>query len=329
MSDRILAELSKDELIQEVERLQQESEHLQKVKLAFDAQDQLVRSLVSMGRAATGRLMLRSMLLQTIKVSVKLTFAEESSLFLLDTNGAVTESILARGATIREQRDDLIGKVLDQGLAGWVVQHRQTGRIDDTRTDDRWMTLPNQPYTVGSALCVPILRGKVLLGLLTLTHPKPRHFTPQLAELMEMCATQMALALDNARLYMLEHQKQEATKQEANTNPDENAADLSQVGIFIISDTGKFLYANPRVAQIFGYEFGELVILESILKLVSTTHYREVAEQMQQCFQGFNPILSCQFQGQRKDRRVVGVDVYGTRTKFYGKYVIIGVLSLT
>lgn len=327
MSDRTLSELSKEELLQEVERLRQESEHLNKVKLAFDAQDQLVRSLVSMGRAATGRLMLRSMLLQTIKVSVKLTAAEESSLFLLDGHGAVTESILARGATIREQRDHLIGKVLNDGLAGWVVRHRQTGRIDDTRTDERWMTLPNQPYTVGSALCVPILRGKVLLGILTLTHPEPHHFTPALAELMEMCATQMALALDNARLYMLEHQKQEAQGGNDEETEDESK-DLSQIGIFIIADNGKFLYANPRVAQIFGYEFGELVILESILKLVATVNYHQVAEQMQQCFQGFNPVLACQFQGQRKDRRVVTVEVYGTRTKFYGKYVIIGVLSL-
>ena len=179
MSDRALSELSSAELVQEVESLRQRLEHLEKVKLAFDAQDELVRSLVSMGRAATGRLMLRSMLLQTIKVSVKLTNAEESSLFLLDDNGAVTESILARGATIREQRNDLIGKVLDSGLAGWVVRNKRLGIITDTRNDDRWMTLPNQPYTVGSALCIPILRGKALLGLLTLTHRETHHFTSE------------------------------------------------------------------------------------------------------------------------------------------------------
>ncbi|MEM8639825.1 MAG: GAF domain-containing protein [Cyanobacteria bacterium P01_G01_bin.54] len=327
MSDRALSELSSAELVQEVESLRQRLEHLEKVKLAFDAQDELVRSLVSMGRAATGRLMLRSMLLQTIKVSVKLTNAEESSLFLLDDKGAVTESILARGATIREQRDDLIGKVLDSGLAGWVVRNKQPGIITDTRNDDRWVTLPNQPYTVGSALCIPILRGKALLGLLTLTHRETHHFTDETTELLQMCATQMALALDNARLYVLEHQKQEA-RNDNESAVVETKQDLSQVGIFIIADNGKFLYANPLIAQIFGYEFGELVVLDSILKLVATTHYHKIAEQLQQCIQGYNPVLSVQFQGQRKDRRLVDIDLYGTRTKFYGKYVIIGVLSL-
>ncbi|NEO84909.1 MAG: GAF domain-containing protein [Spirulina sp. SIO3F2] len=327
MSDRALSDLSAAELIQKVESLQARLVHLEKVKLAFDAQDELVRSLVSMGRAATGRLMLRSMLMQTIKVSVKLTNAEESSLFLLDNKGAVTESILARGATIREQRADLIGKVLDSGLAGWVVRNRQPGIITDTRIDDRWVTLPNQPYTVGSALCIPILRGKALLGLLTLTHPETHHFTEATSELLQMCATQMALALDNARLYVLEHQKQEEKNTEDAKIP-ETKQDLSQVGIFIIADNGKFLYANPLIAQIFGYEFGELVVLDSILKLVATTHYHQVAEQLQQCFQGYNPVISAQFQGQRKDRRLVDIALYGTRTKFYGKYVIIGVLSL-
>ena len=61
---------------------------------------------------------------------------------------------------------------------------------------------------------------------------------------------------------------------------------------------------------------------------MATTHYHKIAEQLQQCIQGYNPVLSVQFQGQRKDRRLVDIDLYGTRTKFYGKYVIIGVLSL-
>lgn len=329
MSDRDLSELSTAELIAEVESLRTQMSHLEKIQMAFAAQDELVRSLVSMGRAATGRLMLRSMLLQIIKVSVKLTHAEESSLFLLDKRGAVTESILARGATIREQRQDLIGKVLDSGLAGWVVRHRQVGIIDDTAADERWITLPNQPYTVGSAICVPILRGKTLLGLLTLTHPQKHHFDNAVADLMQMCATQMALALDNARLYVLEHQMTtDAPAVESEARDGERQPDLSQIGIFIIADNGKFLYANPLVAQIFGYEFGELVALESILKLVSTRDYHRLAEELQQCVQGFNPVFSGTFQGQRKDRRLVEASIHGTRTKFYGKYVIIGVLSL-
>ncbi len=325
MSDR---DLTPTELLAELTALRQEVSELRPIKDAFTAQNELVRSLVSMGRAATGRLMMRSMLLQTIKLAVKLAEAQEGSLFMLDAEGYVTESILARGATVREQRDNLIGKVLDQGLAGWVVRQRQVGLIEDTRRDERWMTLPDQPYTVGSALCVPILRGKVLLGILTLTHSNTYHFTPAIAYLMESCAVQMALALDNARLYVLEHQQQEEQKAAAGAGAESTDLHLSDLGIYIIAESGRFLYANPRVAEMFGYEFGELVSLESILKLVATTDFRSLDDRIQQCFQGTNPVLDYRFQGQRKDRRLIEVNIYGTRTKFYGKYVLIGLMSL-
>ncbi|WP_204104388.1 MULTISPECIES: GAF domain-containing protein [Spirulina sp. CCY15215] len=331
MRDRLLSKLPPDQLLQRPkEEVLQEIERLRKVELAFDAQDEMLRSLVVIGQTATGRLMLRSMLQTTIKVSVKLTDAHESSLFLLNSKGAVTESILARGATIKEQKEHLIGKVLDSGLAGWVVERRQVGLITDTRKDERWITLPDQPYTVGSALCVPILRGKVLLGILTLTHSEPNHFNEDLSDLMQMCARQMALALDNARLYVREHGQKEqlAAQKVEEENIKEEDQDLAHLGFYIIAENGKFLYANTRIAEIFGYEFGELVTLKSILKLVATTHYHQVAEIFSQCVQGYNPILSCRFKGQRKDRRSVDIEIYGTRTKFYGKYVVIGILRL-
>ncbi|NJL00247.1 MAG: GAF domain-containing protein [Spirulinaceae cyanobacterium SM2_1_0] len=325
MSDH---DLTPAELAAELTALRQEVSELRKVKNAFDAQNELVRSLVSMGRAATGRLMMRSMLLQTVKLTSELVAAQEGSLFMLDADGYVTESILARGATVRDQRENLIGKVLDQGLAGWVVRHRRIGLIEDTRRDERWMTLPNQPYTVGSAICIPILRGKSLLGVLTLTHHDTYHFTPEIAYLLETCAVQMALALDNARLYVLEHQQQEQQKSAPDAAAEPIERHLADLGIYIIAENGRFLYANPRVAEIFGYEFGELVGLESMLKLVATTHFSAMGDRIQQCFQGSNPILDYQFQGQRKDRRLVEVAIYGTRTKFYGKYVLIGMMSL-
>ena len=330
MRDRLLSQLPPDQLLQRPkEEILQEIERLRKVELAFDAQDEMLRSLVVIGQTATGRLMLRSMLQTTIKISVKLTDAHESSLFLLNSKGAVTESILARGATIKEQKEHLIGKVLDSGLAGWVVERRQVGLITDTRKDERWITLPDQPYTVGSALCVPILRGKVLLGILTLTHSEPNHFNEDLSDLMQMCARQMALALDNARLYVREHgQKEQLAAQIVEEHNKEKDQDLAHLGFYIVAENGKFLYANTRIAEIFGYEFGELVTLKSILKLVATTHYHQVAEIFSQCVQGYNPILSCNFKGQRKDRRQVDIEIYGTRTKFYGKYVVIGTLRL-
>ncbi len=147
---------------EELELLRREVAALKTEKAAFEAQKELLEKLVSMARSAVEEEVLKATLLETLDVSSKLTGAEKGSLFLLDSNGVVIESILTQRDTAQETRNRLIGNVLDKGLAGWVSRHRQVGLIRDTETDDRWLMLPNQPYTVRSALAVPILRGEEL-----------------------------------------------------------------------------------------------------------------------------------------------------------------------
>jgi hypothetical protein len=112
---------SQEQLIEELASLRREVAELRTTKTAFDAQNELLRSLITMMQTANGTLMLRAMLQQTLSIARRLTSAEEGSLFLVDESGFVSESILARGATIRVQKQRLIGAVLEKGLAGWVV----------------------------------------------------------------------------------------------------------------------------------------------------------------------------------------------------------------
>jgi sigma-B regulation protein RsbU (phosphoserine phosphatase) len=187
--------------LEELKRLQIELARLQSEKAAFQAQSRLLENFVSLARSAGKEEKLISILQQTLEVFVGLTGAEKGSLFLLDRKGVVIESILTRADATPEQRSQLIGSVLDKGLAGWVREHRQIGLIQDTHKDDRWLDLPDQPYTVRSALAVPIVRDEKLLGLLTLLHAQIGHFNMETAELIKMTAGQIAIALENARLY--------------------------------------------------------------------------------------------------------------------------------
>jgi sigma-B regulation protein RsbU (phosphoserine phosphatase) len=50
-------------------------------------------------------------------------------------------------------------------------------------------------------LAVPILKCDELLGILTLMHPQPDHFSPQAVEQIQATSDQIAMALENARLY--------------------------------------------------------------------------------------------------------------------------------
>jgi len=168
---------------------------------AFQAQSALLEKFISMARSPDEPEVIKTMLRNTIEISVELTGAQLGSLILLDSKGVVGDSILARGEISPELSSELVESVLKKGLAGWVMQHRKIGLVNDTEMDDRWLILPNQPYCARSALALPITRGEMQLGILTLMHSMPGHFTQEIVELMKITASQMALALDNAYLF--------------------------------------------------------------------------------------------------------------------------------
>ena len=189
-------------LMLEIASLKSNVADLNKYKRAMETQEKLFRSILMMSNVASGRLMLRSILLEVTEVTRELMDAQDASLFILNPKGVITESILARGPTVQEEKAYLIGKTLDQGLAGWVARYRRVALVDNILEDERWLNFPNQPYDVSSALCLPFVRGRLLLGILTLTHPQVNHFTDEMADFMKTFSPSIAIALDHARLYI-------------------------------------------------------------------------------------------------------------------------------
>jgi sigma-B regulation protein RsbU (phosphoserine phosphatase) len=187
--------------LKDSEELKQEISRLRSEKAALQVQSRLLDNFVNFARSSAKERVLTRLLQKTLEISAELTAADKGSLFLLDADGAVTDGILTRVDPTPEQRSKIIGQVFDKGLAGWVRQNHKMGLIIDTRHDDRWVNLPNQPYRVGSALAVPILKGEELLGIITLLHEQPQHFNQDGANLMQITAAQIGNALENARLY--------------------------------------------------------------------------------------------------------------------------------
>jgi sigma-B regulation protein RsbU (phosphoserine phosphatase) len=187
--------------LNETLQLKREIKRLKEEKAALQVQSKLLEKFVALARSAAKERVLTAILQKTLEISTELTAAEKGSLFLLDSDGAVTDSLLTRRDATPEQSARIIGTVFNKGLAGWVRQYRKVGLILNTDEDERWLDLPNQPYQVGSALAVPILRGDSLLGILTLLHAQPAHFTKEAADLMRLTARQIGGALENTRLY--------------------------------------------------------------------------------------------------------------------------------
>jgi sigma-B regulation protein RsbU (phosphoserine phosphatase) len=161
----------------------------------------LLETLVAMARSSKSSEMLDATLQQTLNVSTELTHAEEGSIFLLDHRGRVTNYILSPTEPPLKANSEQLDRALESGLASWVRHTRQVGLIADTEQDERWIAPPPQQYEARSVLAIPILKGDELLGILSLLHSQPDHFSQETADLMQLAADQIGLVLQNARLY--------------------------------------------------------------------------------------------------------------------------------
>lgn len=165
---------------------------------ALLARQIMFEKLLSVARVTATGLSLEETLNNALDVASNVTGAEQGSIFLLDDNLRITASILAR---VDQHEESSLGMIMEEGLAGWAVRTRQTVLVTDTEKEPRWLTLPDQPYVVRSALVAPIVDGDQVPGVLTLQHSQPGHFDEGDVELMRAATHQIALALHNAQIY--------------------------------------------------------------------------------------------------------------------------------
>lgn len=163
-------------------------------------QKDLFASQLAVARAATEHPALESTLQNVLDVMTTLTGAEGATLFLFDQAGGLSGRLVTQ-SPLPPQQPTQAGRLLAGGLVGWVARHRVPALVHDTREDERWLRLELQRQETRSALCVPILMGEVLLGVLTLIHSRPRHFSEAQMHFVQAAEDQLALALRNAQVF--------------------------------------------------------------------------------------------------------------------------------
>jgi phosphoserine phosphatase RsbU/P len=87
---------------------------------------------------------------------------------------------------------------LGRGVVGYAAEHRQAVLVPDVRKDPRYIEL--NPET-RSELAVPLIYKDKVIGVLDLEHPRRGFFTEDHRRTMITLAAQIAIAIENARLY--------------------------------------------------------------------------------------------------------------------------------
>ncbi|MBC7226919.1 MAG: GAF domain-containing protein [Thermoflexales bacterium] len=126
------------------------------------------------------------------------TGAYNVNVFLLTDAGLV----LAAGHGGYEDGRPPVGYRLElgQGIIGTVAQTGRPLLVPDVRQDPRYLPYGQLPHT-RSELAVPVKSGEQLLGVLDVQSTVPDAFDQVALEAMNALADQLAVALENARLF--------------------------------------------------------------------------------------------------------------------------------
>jgi GAF domain-containing protein len=92
---------------------------------------------------------------------------------------------------------------IGEGLAGWVVKRREAALIEDLLEDPRWLKSPSAGREHRSAITVPMMVGEDVIGVLMVFHRSKGFFSAEMLNLVKAIASQVAVAINNARLYEL------------------------------------------------------------------------------------------------------------------------------
>ncbi|MGQ9714379.1 MAG: GAF domain-containing protein [Anaerolineae bacterium] len=107
-------------------------------------------------------------------------------------------------------RDDVVQRLRlrigQDGITGWVAAHRQPLNVPDVREDPRYIEgVPG----CRSELAVPMMIGDRLIGVLDAESDRPAAFGERDVQLLSAVAAQLAVAIDNVRLFQEAQQRAE------------------------------------------------------------------------------------------------------------------------
>lgn len=121
-----------------------------------------------------------------------------------------------------------------------------------------------------------------------------------------------------------EHKQAEEVLRESE-NKFRSLAEKSLVGIYLIQD-GIFRYVNPKLAEIFGYRVEELIGKRGPRDLTLQEDWPVVEKALRRRISGRVKSIHYNFRGITKNKEIIYVEVYGSRTIYQGRPAVIGTL---
>jgi sigma-B regulation protein RsbU (phosphoserine phosphatase) len=150
---------------------------------------------------------LNELLPQLLDLAQEVTGAEASSILLYNPTADLLEFALAKNEALGKETEQILKRNVElkmgEGLAGWVAANREPVIIKDVQRDNRFFKGADH-YTgfhTRTLLCVPIVYGDELLGVIEVLNSKGRPcFDREDEEILDSFAQLAGVAIIRSRL---------------------------------------------------------------------------------------------------------------------------------
>ncbi len=178
-------------------------------------------------------------------------------------------------------------------------------------------------FGIASAAAVPLSLGTESVGAINLYSAKKGFYTPDVQALLNELGDDVSFALQTLDRERRRHEAEAAlADSEAKYR---GLVEQNLTGIYIVQE-GRFVYVNPRFAELFGYRAEELAGMD-FRDLVAGPDRALVGENVRKRIAGETGSIQYSFRGQRKDGSWFDVGVHGSRSLFGGRPAVIGLLQ--
>lgn len=159
-------------------------------------------TLVELGMLLNSTLNLKEVQKRATEAATIIVGAEAGSLLLIDkkTNELFFDVALGeKGEKVKEVR-----LKLGEGIAGWVAKHGKPLVIKDAKSDTRFSRKADEKsgFVTNNMVCVPVKSREKIIGVLqAINKIGGEYFLEGDVKILSSLANQVAIAVENARLY--------------------------------------------------------------------------------------------------------------------------------
>ncbi len=176
------------------------------------------------------------------------------SLYLIDQDAAFLKAIAGIYEAYLPPNQQ---QKLSQGIIGWVGKHGEKVVAGNISTEARYISMIPSYVVTNSELCLPIKIGNKVVGVLDVQSAALNAFGENDVLAMEILSDQLAVALENARLYRaIQQELTERRRIEEALRLSEQRLrqiiDLVPHFIFAKDIEGRFILANQATADVYG-----------------------------------------------------------------------------